>query len=389
MNGQRRYAQVELRLDQAERTPEGYLRAIAPVTKTGVFAYKNSDGSMRWELRHPADVFSKASIDSLKMLPVQVEHRAMLDASNIDKYKVGHLGEAVEVDGNVLKIPIVVDGKAGLDAVAAGKKELSCGYTLDLEPAPQGSKYDGQPYTHRQTNIRYNHLAITDRARLGPDLRLDAADAVETDAQVPTPPEESRMKKVNIDGIEYDAAPEVANALSRAQAQVSTEKGRADAAEGKIAAKDAQIQTLTGERDGFKAQVSAADAKYSTLEASIPAKAAQLAKDRAAIDSVARDVLPEAQFVKSVGMDAATLRKEVIKAKFPSMSLDGMDDGFVSGVFASIAAGIKKTGTDAGAANRATSTGTTVADGEDRADAVETARLAMVKRNQDAWKTPK
>ena len=40
--------------------------------------------------------------------------------------------------------------------------------------------YNGEPFDFRQTNIRYNHLAIVDEARAGPEARivLDGEDAV-------------------------------------------------------------------------------------------------------------------------------------------------------------------------------------------------------------------
>mgnify|MGYP000088398843 FL=1 len=51
------------RYDQGEfvggtmTTDEGFLKTTAITTRTGVFTYKNLDGSLRKELRHPDDVF--------------------------------------------------------------------------------------------------------------------------------------------------------------------------------------------------------------------------------------------------------------------------------------------------------------------------------------------
>lgn len=393
LHAQARYSKVPLRLDAAETTAEGYLRCVAPVTKAGVFPYKNDDGSWRYELRPHAEVHSKASLDSLKMKPIQVDHRAMLDASNVDRFKVGHMGEAYEVDGDVVRIPITVDGKAGLDAVASGKKELSMGYECDLEPAPRGSTYDGKPYTHVQRNIRYNHLAIVDRARLGSDLRLDS---VEQDGEVPNtlpPPKETTMsanlRKISLDGIEYEAAPEVINALTKANQAVTTEKGRADSAESALATAKSNLQKAEGERDGLKTELAQAKKDNADLVASIPAKAAQMAKDRAEVDAVARKVLVGDAFEKSVALDIPGLKKAVVAARYPKATLDGMDAAKLDGMFEAVKVSVQDGDPDAEARNRERSAPRFAADRNDGGeDPVEKARLKAEKAREDAWKNP-
>jgi hypothetical protein len=392
MKREQRFGKVEARLDKAERTPEGYIRATIPVTRTGVFPYRNDDGTLRLELRHPEDVFDAASLESLKLCPVQVEHRAMLDASNIDRYKVGHLGESVQVDGNFVRIPVVVDGAAGIAAVDGGKKEVSCGYELDVETAPAGAMWDGKAYTHRQRNIRYNHLAITDRARLGPELRLDSetAFAVENDSTSTTEP--SMNKKIHVDGVEYEAPAQVVIALEKAN-------GRADTAEGELVKvrKDAATAATqaTAALDAEKGKLAASDADkkkaedaLAALEKDIPTRAAAIAKDRADLIVVAEQILPEN--TKFDSMDNAAIRSEIIKVKYPDIKLDGKSADFVEGLFVSAKAGLKSTGTDAAAANRAASAETLSGvhkDSEGKEVNADTAREAMVKRNREAYKT--
>ena len=55
-------------------TDEGYIRAHAVVTRTGVFLYKNADGSTRRELRHPDDVWNEDSIATMDLIPVTNGH---------------------------------------------------------------------------------------------------------------------------------------------------------------------------------------------------------------------------------------------------------------------------------------------------------------------------
>lgn len=51
-------------------TEEGYIKGRAIVTRCGVFLYKNADGTIRKELRHPDEVFIEESMQSIKLIPV-------------------------------------------------------------------------------------------------------------------------------------------------------------------------------------------------------------------------------------------------------------------------------------------------------------------------------
>jgi hypothetical protein len=108
---------------------------------------------------------------------------------------------------------------------------LSCGYTCDLEKAEDGAKWCGIDYDFIQRNIRYNHVAIVDRARAGDDARI-RMDGISVNIKNDNE-EETNMpdvfKKVNLDGVEYQAEAPVLTALH-------TAKERADKAE--IALKD-------------------------------------------------------------------------------------------------------------------------------------------------------
>ena len=225
---------MEIRVDRntlprVTKTDEGFLRGTATVTRIGVFEYTNNDGEIRRELRHPDDVMEQASLESLKMIPITVDHPGHLVTSdNADGLSVGQTGENISIDGRFIKAPLTITGKRGIEAVNSGKRELSLGYRLDL--VEEKGEYFGQPYTHRQTNIRYNHLAIVDVARAGRTARLNL-DGASVQSVNPQDHKENPVIKINIDGIQYDAAPEVARALEKAQSELLAIKTRADKAE--------------------------------------------------------------------------------------------------------------------------------------------------------------
>lgn len=170
----------EIRLDRLtlpklSKTKEGYYRGEAYVTRAGVFEYKNNDGTSRYELRHPDDVFNKDTMDSLKGIPITDDHPPeLVNIDNSDKYSlVGFTGDDPRVDStnDHVLTSLNITHKNGTKAMAGGKRELSLGYNLDL--LPEEGVYNGQHYTHRQTNIRYNHLSLVATGRAGKSARIN------------------------------------------------------------------------------------------------------------------------------------------------------------------------------------------------------------------------
>ena len=120
-------------LPKVYRTSEGYIKGTAIVTRTGIFKYVDNQGNIRLELRHPEDVLEEDSLESLKQIPITVEHPTVLvDATNAKNLSVGLTGETVKVDGENIKTTVTITALDGINAVDNGKEELSLGYTLDL-----------------------------------------------------------------------------------------------------------------------------------------------------------------------------------------------------------------------------------------------------------------
>lgn len=154
------------------RTDEGYIKGEAIVTRVGVFKYKNHDGTERLELRHPDDVLHIDSLASLKAIPITNDHPSVLvNSDNAASLMVGMTGETLKVDDNSIITSIAITHKDGIEAINRGKRELSLGYRLDV--VEEVGTFNGEPYTHRQTNIKYNHLAIVDQARAGRSARVN------------------------------------------------------------------------------------------------------------------------------------------------------------------------------------------------------------------------
>ena len=150
-------------------TPEGYLIDHPILTRVGIFEYKNPDGSIRRELRLPEEVFAPESLASYKGKPVILTHEAgMIDSDNVQQEQIGTILSEGMQDGDNVRAQIIIHDARKLDY---GLRELSLGYSLDLEEVP--GEWQGQPYDAIQRTIRVNHLALVEKARAGDSARLN------------------------------------------------------------------------------------------------------------------------------------------------------------------------------------------------------------------------
>jgi len=342
-----------------ERTNEGFLKGRAIVTSIGVFTYKRADGTIQRELRLPEEVFSTSTLNSMKLKPVTLNHPTELVTSdNADKLQVGSLGDNPSwtkewersrnweevTDGINCAIDMVITKKDAIDAVLNGKQALSMGYTCDLEMAEPGSTWCGVEYDFIQRNIRYNHCAIVDSARAGDnakiELRADSEDAVLEDIMVTKIDGGTKMglKKIKLDGIEYEAEESVIKALN-------AEKARADAAENdacetkksldkkvadfekKVTEFEKRISELEAERDSAKEKKDAAEAELEKVKAD--------AADPTHLDAAVKakiELLHNAEKAKvevKEDMSDMDIKKAIITSQFPKANFDGKDDVYI------------------------------------------------------------
>ncbi|MBT8412476.1 MAG: DUF2213 domain-containing protein [Octadecabacter sp.] len=302
-------------------TDEGYLRGRAIVSRVGVFRYRNADGTERMELRHPSDVLTQESLDSLKGIPLTMDHPPVLvDSENVKALAIGYTGDDVQVDGNNITVNFTITNADAITEIKAGKRELSLGYRLDL--LPEAGTYDGQDYTHRQVNVIYNHLAVVVKARAGAEARihLDGASVlIETDHK-----ETPMTVKVNLDGIAYDAAPEVANALTK-------ERERADKAEAERADAERTKADMQKEYDGLKGKMDAlkeemdamkegnndaAIAEAAKARVSLLAKAGKLTNADALADKSPREIMEAAIKARHDSLDLSDKSDDYVAARF-------------------------------------------------------------------------
>jgi hypothetical protein len=298
---------------KAEITPEGFLRVDAPITRLGVLPYTDYDGTPRGELRHPDDWSDFASLASKPITndhppPRKKDGKPLVDAKNAKALAIGWTGD-VRADGAFLRTLLTIMDSDGVAAVQRGRRGTSTGVEVDL--VPERSEYEGVPYEYRQKNPRLNHIAIVDSPRAGTMIRLDGNQQVE-DAEG-----ETNMVKVTLDGISYEAAPEVANALTKAQLAATELKAALDTASAK--GQD-EAEKIKAERDTYKERLDAAEKRDIRGEV----------RARVGLETAARSILPEAEHVKLDEMDDAAIRKAVVAATWPNLKLDEKADAYIA-----------------------------------------------------------
>lgn len=172
------------KLDDPRRDHNGYLNAKSHVTRTGVFVYNHPDGTTTRELRHPDEVFSKDSIASLKNRPITDGHPAdgKLNSENTRRLAVGMSIDEPTKNDIYLDTNIQITDENVISRVLDDEnplREMSCGY--ESEVVKGDGTYQGEKYDHIQTKIKYNHIALVQRGRAGPQVRLqlDSVDAIE------------------------------------------------------------------------------------------------------------------------------------------------------------------------------------------------------------------
>ncbi len=263
-------------LRPATRMPNGMLRADAFLSRSGVFLYKNPDGSTRREYRPEAEVFKADSLSSFAFATVTDDHPTEpITSENARQFAVGSVGESVVRDNDKIKTSIVVFDATAITKMDAGKVELSCGYECDLDETP-GVNDAGERYDAIQRNIVGNHVAIVAVGRAGRDVRVRMDEAIQVE----------RVERADMAG-EKHVMEKLQEQLTAAITKVAEQTARADAAEKRADAAEANVAKIEGERDAATARADAADKSREDNDGSMSDRVAE----RVALQSQASEIL--------------------------------------------------------------------------------------------------
>ncbi len=120
--------------------------------------------------RHP-DELAKAA-PTFAGVPLVIEHKYSTAATPSKELWIGSVGTDVQMDGLYLTAPLSVWTDEAIALIKSKKQEeLSPGY--DYTPVlKSGITPEGEPYDLIMTEIKGNHVAIVEKGRTGPDVKV-------------------------------------------------------------------------------------------------------------------------------------------------------------------------------------------------------------------------
>lgn len=380
--------------------PQGYLKADSLATRAGVFTYLFKDGSMRRELRPAEEVFKNDSLASMKLIPVTNDHPPeQLNSENTKKYQAGYTSENVAQHmNNFMKVGVIVTDKSSIDDVMNGKTQLSAGYVCDLEMS--SGIYDGEYYDAIQRNIIYNHLAIVDVGRAGPDAKIklddqncffnetvgymvkktERKDEVKENSSgreiksVSTLKEIKKqgaiqMPKIKIDSVEWELTEAQAPLVQVMAAKLDSLKSTLE----EVAALKSELDKSKGRNDGLEAEIKTLKEKKLTDKEMV-----ELSKGR--LDAI--------EFAKKVGAefkedaDTIEIKKSAILKIHPETNFEGKSEDYIQGRFDSVI----NSHSSEGNKDLETSLKKVVTDSSNLSDS-EKKRREYEQKRKDAWKS--
>ena len=326
---------------------EDFKTAIANVARIGIQDYPQLDGTVRREYRPAEEVFKEDSYKTLIGKPVTLLHpdpettgSNLVNSGTYRRVTIGSVSD-VWVDGQYIKAKLHINDAQGLIAIRNGVREVSCGYTADLDVQP--GEFQGERYDAIQRNIKLNHVALVPRGRAGPEVRLLKVDTKE----------DNGMAKMKIGDEEFEVDQKVSDAFKKMSADMEKMKSdmdkakpdsdekkdgiSLDAIQARADVHAAEVTSLKADNDSLKAKLDAAEkAAADALKGEAFTKAVN---DRLELVRCASGFLKDAKLDEMSDVD---IKRSVILAKSPSMKLDGKSDDYIAASFDTIVAGVAK-----------------------------------------------
>ena len=383
------------KFDKAEITSQGFLRIPVYAARTGIQVYRTHDGSTVKEYRPPEEVFSEKTMSSLRSAPITNEHpKVLVNSDNAKEFVIGYTSDVVSIEDNqYLKTEAVIMDKKTIEDIQNGKIEVSMGYEVELDETP--GEFEGQKFDMIQRNIVHNHMAIVERGRAGPNvkLKLDSGDAIEI-ARL----KGDSMPKIKVGDKEFEVAKDLADAFKMMKDSFKKEmdamKSKKDEEEKTT---EEAVKEVEAKLEEVEAEAEKKDAKIDSLEIELKEatkaeikldaeEVRKLVRERAALEKVAHKTLDKETIEKIDSLDDLELKKEIIKSESPEVKLDEKTEVYIQARYDYIAETIGKSEK----ANKKVSE-VLKADKKEKNDSfvnAEEARKKYLENQTKLWETP-
>ena len=382
----------------ARKTEDGYLIAEARCVRTGIQVYTGDEvGKPEMKsvrvYRGPEEVFADASLQSFTHAPITMDHPTeSVTADNWKNLAVGEVSTMAKKDGDWIHLPLILKDAKGIKAIEDGKRELSAGYTCELEWTA-GLTADGKSFDAIQKNIRINHLAVVDAARAGSKARIGDSAGIKWGASPFTTAEKEihmDLRTVLVDGLSVSTTDAGAQAIDKLQKDLLSSAAKLKDMENTNVSLFADMEKKHAEALAAKdAALAAKDKELATKDAALDAEKAKVLSDAAldkrvtergdlinAAKSIAKDV-------KTEGLSDAAIRKAAVIATLGDAAIKDKTEAYIDARFEILVEDAAK-----GTGNNNVDQFRDIrASGLNNLNDVEKNRLATEAAERDAWKT--
>lgn len=159
---------------------DGLLRVTANVLAAGVYDYAADESPENAEKVNgavpqyiSADEFTEDALHTLEGKPVVVGHSWRNPGNAHDTCVVGSVAGTPSTDGRFISCDFIITDADAIQRIKSGELQaVSAGYTGDC--VIDAGDYEGKPYTVRQKNIQFNHVALLPpgKGRCGDSVRI-------------------------------------------------------------------------------------------------------------------------------------------------------------------------------------------------------------------------
>ena len=320
-------------LHGTRRTDDGYLVTEAFAVRTGIQHYSGAevglfDRDVVAVYRPEEEVRSPASLATFSHAPVTLGHPSEgVTKDNWATLAKGEVSTEATWDGNKIKLPLIVKDTAAIAAIDAGTRELSAGYTCELDFV-DGVTPQGEPYNAIQRNIKINHLAIVPQGRAGSECRI--GDNASHWGLTPCPPTSKQKDNIMPDALKTVVLGDQAVQVAVTDA-ATIEKFKTDAA-----------KALSDLETSHTATVEARDATIGELKvevqalkdaATTPEKLSKMVADRVSLETAVKAIDDK---IKLDGVADADLRKAAVASKLGDEMVADASEGEISGMFKAV-----------------------------------------------------
>lgn len=300
-----------------------------PISKVGIYPYLGREIPVPglepdkiYNVYRPAEELgSDEAIESAKLQPFIDNHEVLGDGGTPAERKgiQGYMGEQVRFDGVYLRSNIKIPSAAAQSLIGAGKTELSPAYRCEWVPG--AGTFDGQPYQFTQRNIRFNHLALVDEGRTGPDVAIQDSAIMLNDPHMTMTLDSAELLPMEftpeqLAQIQQMIAEAVAAAMQGQTTGDQDPVEQANDADPVVAAEPVEPVVTQGQEDAAQETVSAATEAESALEAATEALAEVTAAAEQVVATDSKD---------KVKLQAAKTRLGAARAKHAKLQKVAQD----------------------------------------------------------------